>query len=69
MIARPCFGGDHRLFAAIENLNAQFFFQFVYLHAERGLRNETVAGGRSKMPVGVNGNDIFQLNEGHPNID
>jgi hypothetical protein len=40
-------------------------FQLLHLHTEGGLGDEAMAGSSGKVPVGVDGNNIFQLYEGH----
>ena len=61
------FGGYNRLFGAVEYFKPQFLLQFLYLHAQGGLGDETLAGRFGKMPGVVNGHDIGQLGKCHAN--
>ena len=42
------FGGHYGLFAPVEYFQSQFILQFLHLHAERRLRDKTLAGGFAK---------------------
>jgi len=39
------------------------FLQFMHLHAERGLADETGAGGAAEMTVARDGAHVFELSE------
>jgi hypothetical protein len=51
--------------AAVKYFDPQGFLQFAHLHAQGGLCNETGLGGFGKMPVCIDGKNIFQLGKGH----
>ena len=56
---------DDRLVGAFKDADIQFFFQFDQHGTQRGLRYAQCLCCLGKVPVAVNGNDIFQLLKSH----
>ena len=59
-------GDPNGLLAPVEDLDAQFVFELLHLHAQGGLRHEALFGRQGKVSVFGHGQHILELGDGHP---
>ena len=61
-------GGDHGLLRAVEQHHAQLLLQGLDLHAQRGLRHETVFGRLREAAAVGHRQQVFELDDRHVRI-